>query len=293
MKEEIRNLLETFLDKPTDSNLQLLNDSARAYTSYWIDNIDSIRDLENKKTTAKKKKSLYRRKYPKDSTKLKVDKGWYIALQERLDDPENPFWVISFRENRSFEGGKYVNRRFYYQLNAFTNKQEYWRFDEDYALDTWLGPVNAGWFDFEDHRRPKDIPLDDQFIYSGDLDRDQKISYLRDMVNEGEIVNPWVDEAVSGVDENQEEKRTFIDAVDDLDFCIDLYAGDASGGGDGKDWRKVFIRYDNTYYTIRGLTLDQNYSMSKIIEGSDWRIDNSMQDISPQTAAKFWKCSFF
>ena len=53
MKEKLRNLLETFLDKPTDSNLELLNDSARAYTSYWIDNIDLIRDLDNKKTTAK------------------------------------------------------------------------------------------------------------------------------------------------------------------------------------------------------------------------------------------------
>ena len=161
------------------------------------------------------------------------------------------------------------------------------------ALDTWLGPVNAGWFDFEDHRRPKDIPLDDQFIYSGDLDKDQKISYLKDMVYEGEIVNPWVDEYIHGVDKNWEEKKSFIDAVDDLDFCIDLYAGDTSEGKDGKDWRKVFISYNTMYYTIRGLTLDQNYSMSKIIEGSDWRIDNAMQDISPQTARKFWECNFF
>ena len=81
---------------------------------------------------------------------------------------------------------------------------------------------------------------------------------------------------IPGVDENQEEKRTFIDAVDDLDFCIDLYAGDASGGGDGKDWRKVFISYGRMYFTIRGLTLDQNYSMSKIIEGPRRRINNSM-----------------
>tara|TARA_Y100000590_G_scaffold72010_1_gene79126 strand:- start:442 stop:1317 length:876 start_codon:yes stop_codon:yes gene_type:complete len=291
MKEEVRNLLESFLDKPTEANLQLLNDSAKAYTAYWIENIHSLKNEEEEKPSKKKRKSLYRRKYPKDLGH--EGEGWYIALQERLDDPENPFWVISFRQTKYVKKDKTRNRRFYYQLNHITDQPEYWRFEEDYALDTWLGPLNDGWFDFEDHRRPKDIPIDDQFIHSGDLDRDQKISYLKDMVFEGEIVNPWVDEAIPGVDENQEEKRTFIDAVDDLDFCIDLYAGDASGGGDGKDWRKVFISYDRTYYTIRGLTLDQNYSMSKLIQGSDWRIDNSMPDISPQTAAKFWQCGFF
>ena len=63
-----------------------------------------------------------------------------------------------------------------------TKVQEYWRFDEDWALDTWLGPVKAGWFDYDDYRRPKDIKLDDQFLHSKDLDRDQKISYLKDMV---------------------------------------------------------------------------------------------------------------
>lgn len=294
MKEELRSLLENYLDKPSESNLKLLNDSVRSYTSYWIENIDSIRSLDKEKIATKKKKSLYRRKYPvqKDSNKFLNGEGWYIALQERLDDPDNPFWVISFRENRSFERGRNVNRRFYYQLNSRTGVQEYWRFTEDWALDTWLGPVNAGWFDYDDYRRPKDIKFDDQFLHSKDLDRDQKISYLKDMVFKDEIANPWVDEEIINAGQQRRAKQTFIEAVDDLEFCIDLYAGDASRGGDGKDWRKVYIIYDGFYYTIRGLTLDQNYSMSKIIEGSDWRIDNSMQDISPQTARKFWECGF-
>ena len=100
MKEELRSLLENYLDKPSESNLKLLNDSVGSYTSYWIENIDSIRDLDKEKITTKKKKSLYRRKYPiqKDSNRHLNGEGWYIALQERLDDPDNPFWVISFRE---------------------------------------------------------------------------------------------------------------------------------------------------------------------------------------------------
>ncbi|SVD47005.1 uncharacterized protein METZ01_LOCUS399859, partial [marine metagenome] len=63
MKNKVRKLLESFLEKPTEQNLEIFNESARGYITYWIEAMHSGEKLEIK--TPLKKIPKYKRKFPK------------------------------------------------------------------------------------------------------------------------------------------------------------------------------------------------------------------------------------
>ena len=87
--------------------------------------------------------------------------------------------------------------------------------------------------------------------------------------------------------------HSFFDLIDDIDFAIDMFAGDKSE--DASDTRKVMLAYENNnmerIYTVRSLTRNKkkmNKFSKSIREGSEWVIENSMPDISPETASNFY-----
>ncbi len=291
--EVISKIFQSFLERPTKENIERLNRAAEEYNSFWIESMASGNKVNFSNINSKK--SVYERIAPskEDFDAYRKDQertGPYILLQKRID-VEDPFFVISFRDyyrNVDNPTGRKPNRRFYYikSNQEQDDMPRAWFFEN--PVDLLLDKVaDAGILEPEyfDHRRPKDIDLKRQFIHSEDLSKDQKISYLREMTySENEpYLHPdnWF----------SEDNCSFFDIVDDLSFCIDLYAGDATKG-DASNWRKVMFEHDHLY-TVRSLTRDKNYRPTKEILRSDgkeseWRIDNAMADISVQTMRHFW-----
>tara|TARA_B100000575_G_scaffold39841_1_gene27351 strand:- start:216 stop:1313 length:1098 start_codon:yes stop_codon:yes gene_type:complete len=281
--QELKKLLDDFIDKPTEENLQLINKSARKYTSEWIEAGGRTRKLSSKGRTT------YNRIHSDGNL---TEEGNYMALQDKIEDDKDPYKVISFRRRDKYSSkGPIHNRRFYFQKYPHIDGKHFWFYDYSSFVDGWLGPVYSGWFDYEDHRRPNNPKLEDQFIYSEKLSKQKKEHYLGEIVKKDEIAN-FMQEEYS----NDSNYFTFFNMIDDIEFVIDLYAGDTSEGQDGSDTRKALISIDiygsgETAYTIRSLTKNQNKKnkFSKPIhQDSEWSIENSMPDISPQTAEKFW-----
>jgi len=274
MKKNLEKLLDNFITKPTEDNLEELNIQARQYISYWIESMHSGKKLSNSEKKPKNKTS-YKTIEPKDFSipEDARDGHWYTKLQKKDDGVSDPFIVISIRSIFYSRKSKRNHNRRFYRMG-----QDNWYAEQDQGVDQFIGMLNEGWFEYEDHRRNKDIPFADQFIHSRDLTEKEKWSYLEEFADpEDGFASNYV-------------KEGFFDNSD-IEFCIDAYAGDASGDSDGSNWRKILIKHSETgQFTIRSTTTDQNYRPSKQLwHSSEWRLDNSMPDVSPQTAKLFFE----
>ena len=272
MHKKLRKLLDSFISKPTEENLEELNIQARLYISYWIESMHSGNKISNADKQTKNKTS-YKTIEPKNFSipKDAKDGYWYTKLQEKDDGISDPFIVLSFRSIFFSQKSQRNHNRRFYRMGI-----DNWFAEQDEGVDEFIGIINEGWLDYEDYRRNTDISFEDQFIHSHDLTDKEKLFYLKDIVlpNEG-FGSPL-------------NSNFFLDDLKNIEFCIDAYAGDASGDSDGSNWRKILIMHSETrQFTIRSTTTDRNYRPSKEIPGSEWRLDNSMPDISPQTAKLF------
>ena len=272
MEKKLKKLLDNFITKPTEENLEEFNSQAKLYISHWIELMHSGKGVPGNLKKVTKNKTTYRTIEPKGFSIGKDDPDgyWYLKLQEKDDGVSEPFIVISIRSIfYSKKSSRNHNRRFY-RMGI-----ENWYSEWDVAIDNFIGIIDEGWLDYEDHRRNTDIKFEDQFIHSNALSREDKLSYLKDMV--------LPEEVFVGFD------KTFFDEIDNLEFCIDAFAGDATKDSDGSNWRKILIMHkEYGHLTIRSTTTEKNYRPSKEIPGSDWRLDNSMPDFSPQAANVFW-----
>lgn len=287
MQKKINKTFKQFLKKPTKENIEMLMQAAEQYNSDWIENAAGSKPEPKTKAI---QKLAYERIMPSkedlDSRRKSGKVGPYILLQKRIN-VEDPFHVISFRDyNRNIDNpsGRTTNRRWYFIKQSGYDQPRAWFFYE--LLDLFLDKVHQGALEdpYDDHRRPKNIELHNQFVHSADMSKDEKVAYLKDMVfSEDEIYDDFMS--------FNTDPPTFFDIVDELEFCIDLYAGDAING-DPSSWRKVMFKY-NELYTVRSLTTANNYRPVKNIvypngRISDWKIDVAMPDISVQAMRKFW-----
>ncbi len=268
-RTDFNNIVQKFLEAPTNANREQLLIAAETYRDAWIltmasgnkdDNIpdptswapEAIAKFYSEQLSKTSSSTTYARKLEavrSMSNGLPVK----LALQKRTNSREKkPYWTLSWRTKYSPTG---TNRRFYYSSG------QYWHCPARTALEL-LEDLNA------------QGGLGEEY-----LDIRPGNSNIKIIIDpETEITNPKLY----------------------LDQCRSIFAPNENWGSSPKvvaltdtnaDWKKVMILNPQTQHcTFRSLTKNASYMPKKGLEKSnEWWLDNAMMDANVQQMRIFHK----
>ncbi len=261
-RTQFNNIVQSFLEAPTNFNKEQLLLAAESYKDAWIltmasgnrnDNVpdpsnwapEAIAKFYSEHLSQTSSSTIYSKKLEavralEDGLPIK------LALQKRTNSrTKNTYWTLSWRTKYSPTG---TNRRFYYSSG------QYWSCPTSIALELLedlesQGGLQEEYFDTRPgNERIKIIISPETQISDPDLYKEQCKN-------------------IFAPNEKWGEKPKVI-ALSDTD----------------KDWKKVMIlNHDNSYCTFRSLTKNASYMPKKDLEkSSEWWLDNAMMDASVQ-----------